>query len=96
MLEGEDMRTQVEDKGSAWREGGRQVRSSKRNGWLGSSVRSKVMGCVVSLTSSVLCSATDHVVESDSDSGSRSKSELSANVHSQPWSQCQSRPATSA
>lgn len=88
MLEGEDMRTRVGDKGLEWREGGRQVRSSKWNSWLSSSVLLKVMGCVVSLTSSV-CSATDHVVESDSGSGS-------PNVHSQPWSQCQSRPATAA
>lgn len=88
MLKGEDMRTQVGDKGLEWREGGRQVRSSKRTSWLNSSVRLKVMGCVVSLTSSV-CSATDHVVESDSGSGS-------PNVHSQTWSQCQSRPATAA
>lgn len=88
MFKGEDMRTQVGDKGLEWREGGRQVRSSKWTSWLSSSVRLKVMGCVVSLTSSV-CSATDHVVESDSGSGS-------PNVHSQPWSQCQSRPATAA
>lgn len=56
------------------------MRSSKRNGWLSSLVRLEVMGCVVSLTS-LVCSATDHVVESDSNSGSRSKLELSANVH---------------
>lgn len=79
MLEDEDMRTQVGDKGFAGREAGRQVRSSKRNGWLSSLVRLEVMGCVVSLTS-LVCS-TDHVVESDCNSGSRSKLELSANVH---------------
>lgn len=75
------MRTQVGDKGSAraGREGGRQVRSSKRNGWLSSLIRLEVLGCVVSLTS-LVCS-TDHVVESDCNSGSRSKLELSANVH---------------
>lgn len=36
MLEAEDMRTQVGDKGFTGREGGRQVRSSKRNGCLSS------------------------------------------------------------
>lgn len=56
------------------------MRSSKRNGWLSSLIRLQVMGCVVSLTS-LVWSATDHVVESDCNSGSRSKLELSANVH---------------
>lgn len=64
MLEAKDMRTQMVDKGFAWREGGRQVRSSKRNDWLSSLIRLEVMGCAVSLTS-LVCSATDHVVESD-------------------------------
>lgn len=96
MLEGEGTRTQMGDKGFAGREGGRQARSSRRDCWLRSSVRLKVMGCVISLTSSV-CSATDHVVESGSNSSSQSKSEspLQTYIVSLGLS-CQSRPAAAA